>query len=64
MQLDLSAAEAAVIADVLDTALGELREEIYKSEVAEYKASLKERETVLTSVLQRLGARPATKLSS
>jgi hypothetical protein len=60
MQLDLSAAEAAVIADVLDTALGELREEIYKSEVAEYKASLKEREAVLNSVLQRLGGRPAS----
>ena len=60
MQLDLSAAEAAVIADVLDTALGELREEIYKSEVADYKASLKEREAVLQSVLQRLGGRPAS----
>ena len=60
MQLDLSAAEAAVIADVLDTALGELREEIYKSEVADYKASLKEREAVLNSVLERLGGRPAS----
>ncbi len=60
MQLDLSTAEAAVVADVLDSALGELREEIYKSEVADYKASLKEREAVLQSVLQRLGGRPAS----
>ncbi len=60
MQLELSAAEVAVIADVVDSALGEIREEVYKSETAEYKASLKEREAVLTSVLQRLGGRPAS----
>jgi len=59
MQLDLTPAEATVLAEVLDSALGELREEIYKSEVAEYKANLKQRETVLTGVLQRLGGRPA-----
>jgi hypothetical protein len=57
MQFDLTAEESAVLAEVVDSALGELREEIYKSEVAEYKASLKSREAVLTSVLQRLGAR-------
>jgi len=34
MQLDLSADEAAVLAGVLDSALRELREEIYKAEVA------------------------------
>ena len=61
MQLDLSAAEAAVLADVLDSALGELREEIYKSEVAEYKTTLKEREALLTAMLQRLGGRPASR---
>jgi hypothetical protein len=59
MQLDLSPSEAAVVADILDSALGELREEVYKSEVADYKASLKEREAILTAVLQRLGRRPA-----
>ncbi len=59
MQLDLSPSEAAVVADVLESALGELREEIYKAEVADYKTSLKEREAVLTGVLQRLGRRPA-----
>jgi hypothetical protein len=60
MQIDISAAEAAVLAEVLDSALGDLREEIYKSEVAEYKARLKEREAVLTSLLQRLGPRPVS----
>jgi hypothetical protein len=59
MQLDLSPAEAAVVADILDSALGELREEVYKAEVADYKDTLKEREALLTGVLQRLGRRPA-----
>jgi hypothetical protein len=56
MQLDLSNEEANIIAEVLDTALGELREQVYKSEVADYKAALKSRESVISGVLQRLGA--------
>ncbi len=59
MQLDLSPSEADVVADILESALGELREEVYKAEVADYKTALKEREAVLTTVLQRLGRRPA-----
>jgi hypothetical protein len=57
MQLDLTAEEATVLADVLDYALRELREEVYKSEVADYKAALKGREAIITALLQRLGAR-------
>jgi hypothetical protein len=57
MQLDLTSDEGNVLAEVLDSALGELREQIYKSEVAEYKDALKVREAVIMSVLQRLGAR-------
>ena len=64
MQLDLSPAEAAVVADILDSALGALREEVYKAEVADYKVTLKEREALLAGVLQRLGRRPAANLSS
>src|ERR1700750_547250 len=55
MQLDLSADEVTVLADVVDSALGSLREEVYKSEVTEYKDSLKQRQALLESVLQRLG---------
>jgi len=55
MQLDLTADELAVLADVLDSALRAVREEVYKAEVAEYKDSLKRRESVLTAVLQRMG---------
>jgi len=56
MHIDLSADETAVITETLESALGELREQIYKAEVAEYKAGLKQRETILTAVLARLGA--------
>jgi tRNA A-37 threonylcarbamoyl transferase component Bud32 len=56
MQLELTADEIAVLADVVDSALREIREEVYKSEVASYKDELKRREAVLTTVLQRLGA--------
>lgn len=60
MQLDLTADEAAVLADLLDSALGEIREEVYKAEVAEYKAGLKHREAIITDLLARLAGRPTT----
>jgi hypothetical protein len=60
MQLDVSAEEAAVLADVLDSALRELREEVYKAEVAEYKADLKQRETLIEALLRRVSAKPVT----
>ncbi|HEY1293576.1 MAG TPA: hypothetical protein VGJ60_10875 [Chloroflexota bacterium] len=56
MHIDLSADETAVVKETLESALGELREQIYKAEVAEYKTQLKQREAVLTAVLARLGA--------
>jgi hypothetical protein len=58
MHIDLSEDETAVVTETLSGALGELREQIYKAEVAEYKDKLKQREAVLTSVLSRLGAPP------
>ncbi len=59
MQLEISADEAAVLTDVLESALGDVREQVYKSEVAEYKANLKRREAIITGVLGRLRARQA-----
>ena len=60
MQLDITPAEAQVLEEVLARALGDLREEIYKSEVADYKAALKQREVIIQSLLQRLRARSPT----
>ena len=57
MQLDIGADEAAVLAEVLEKGLGDVREEIYKAEVADYKTALKRRETVITGLLQQLRAR-------
>ena len=57
MQLEINPAEAQVLEELVRRALGDLREEIYKAEVADYKASLKEREAIIQSVLQRLTAR-------
>jgi hypothetical protein len=57
MQLDITPTEAQVLEEVLARALGDLREEIYKSEVADYKAALKQREVIIQSLLQRLTAR-------
>jgi len=61
MQLEISAEEASVLVDVLESALGDIREQIYKAEVADYKAQLKRREAVISALLNRLrAANPAT----
>jgi hypothetical protein len=57
MQLEISADEAAVLAEVLESALGGVREQVYKAEVAEYKTALKQRESIIASLLDRLRAR-------
>jgi len=56
MQLDLSTDEVAVLVELLESALGSTREAVYKAEEAEYKDALRQRESLLTSLLQRLGA--------
>ena len=42
--------------DVLDTALSNLREEVYKTEDYDYRQALKSREALLRSLLDRLAA--------
>jgi hypothetical protein len=49
--------EAQVLEEILRRALGDIREEIYKAEVADYKAVLKEREAIVQSLLERLTTR-------
>jgi hypothetical protein len=56
MRLDLSADEAQTLQEILEGELGDLREQIYKAEVADYKAQLKERESIVTGLLSRLRA--------
>ena len=56
MQLEISADEAQVVAELLERALGDIREEVYKAEVADYKELLKQREAIIAGVLARLRA--------
>ena len=54
MQLELTEAQREVLEDLLQRAMGGLREEIYKSEVAEYKQALKEREVIIQALLDQV----------
>lgn len=62
MQLELNMQEREVLTNVLASALGELREEIYKAEVRGFKDSLKQRETVLVQLLDRVRAFEPTQM--
>ena len=64
MQLSLGSDEAEVLEEILTSALGDLREQVYKSEVAEYKAALKQREAIVTGLLERIRALKAGQVSS
>ena len=54
MLLQITEAEHDLLLDLLHSALGNLREEIYKTEAAAYQAQLKQREKVLTGLLARV----------
>ena len=56
MQLEISAEEAAVLTGVLESALGDVREQVYKAEVTEYKEGLRQRERIITGLLDRVRA--------
>ncbi len=64
MQLSLRSDEAEVLEEILTSALGDLREQVYKSEVAEYKAALRQREAIVTGLLERIRALKAGHVSS
>jgi hypothetical protein len=64
MQVPISAEEAEVLEELLTSALGDLREQVYKAEVAEYKAVLKQRENVVAGVLDRIRALKPGSVSS
>jgi hypothetical protein len=55
MQLDLSTDETAILADVLDSALRDTREQVYKADLAEIKDSLRQREAILARLVERVG---------
>ena len=55
MQLTLSDPEMSLLREILDEDYRNLKEEINKTETADFKHELKEREALLESVLHKLG---------
>ena len=64
MLLQLDSLEHEVLADVLRRAMADLREEIYKTDAAEYQARLKAREVILNGLIQQLHAAEASGIAA
>jgi hypothetical protein len=54
MELVLSEQEARVLSELLENALPDLREEVYKTESYDLREQLKQREAIVRSLLERL----------
>jgi hypothetical protein len=63
MQLELSAEERATLEQILARTLGDLREEVYKSDLTDYKAELRQREKLIHALLERVQAGEPTALA-
>jgi hypothetical protein len=63
MLLQINQPEHELLQEVLAGALGNLREEIYKTEAAEYQWMLKQRECLLIGLVARLSAADASGLA-
>jgi hypothetical protein len=59
MPLQLTAEELGVLREVVNRELGNVREEVYKTDSPEYKRRLKEREASIKSILNKLQVEPA-----
>jgi hypothetical protein len=64
MLLQLEPLEAEVLADVMRRAMADLREEIYKTDAADYQAQLKAREVILNGLIKQLRAAEASALAA
>jgi hypothetical protein len=56
MLIDLNDDERLLLAELLNAARGDLREEIYKTEATDYKRDLKDREKTLEALIQKVSA--------
>jgi hypothetical protein len=54
MQLEIRGEEKVLLADILDSAFRDLKEEINKTEAHEFKQQLKVREELLAGLLDRI----------
>ena len=56
MNFELSADERTLLAGMLDQAVRDIKAEIHHTDTADYKDQLKERETIMLNLLNRLNA--------
>ncbi len=54
MQVELTDAEQELLANLLDNAMRDLKEEIYHTETFDYKEQLKEREALMAGLLTKV----------
>jgi len=54
MQLQLTVEEHALLRDLIDRELGNIKEEVYKTDSADYKSMLKVRQAAIVSILSKL----------
>jgi hypothetical protein len=54
MMLELKDEEIDLLRDLAESAYGDLREEIYKTEATDYKAHLRKREALLEAIVRKL----------
>lgn len=59
MDLSLTDDQQTLLISILEDTLGEVREEVYKAEVSEYRDQLRKKEEIVRDLLTRLGAPPA-----
>jgi hypothetical protein len=51
--------QRTLLISILQDTLGEVREEVYKAEVARYRDDLRQKETLIRDLLTALGVPPA-----
>jgi hypothetical protein len=56
MDLNLSEDQRGLLLSILQDTLGEVREEVVKSEVSDYRDALKQKEVLVRDLLAALGA--------
>ena len=56
MDLTVSDDEQTLLVSILRQTLGDVREQVYKSELTDYREELKQKEVLIRGLLTRLGA--------
>ena len=54
IRIELTEAEATVLAEILESYLSDLRGEIVRTEKREWRSEMKDRESMVKEILQRL----------